>query len=229
MFGLTKEEKLKFIIAESKNLGITSYEYGQNTEISDLGARHILTGESKNPRTKNLNIMLEYLISRQKELGLYTKVTQPSLIEEPSSKFIPIITEDKVVPYYNIEINSSTVYSFEDAAKFIEFYIDYKPLNDCSGYLPYFGNSMAPLFKSGDTVAIKKIENLNIILWGEPHLVVTKENANKYKIFKLVFQHKDDDKIILRSANPEYPGDIVIHKKDISSLFIVKGKIELTV
>ena len=74
MYGLTKEQKLKFIIEKSEELGISSYEYGQNTEISDLGARNILTGESKNPRTKNLNIMLRYLENKeetQREKELY--------------------------------------------------------------------------------------------------------------------------------------------------------------
>jgi len=61
---LTKEEKLDFIIKKSEELGITSYEYGQNTSLSDLGARNILTKVSNNPRTKNINIMLEYLESK---------------------------------------------------------------------------------------------------------------------------------------------------------------------
>lgn len=78
MYSLTKEEKLKFILETSKKLGISSYEYGQNTEISDLGARNILTGESKNPRTKNLNIMLSYL--ETKVLG--------NKLSEPSTEFI---------------------------------------------------------------------------------------------------------------------------------------------
>lgn len=63
MYDLTKEEKLDFIISKSKELGVTSYDYGKNTELSDLGARNILNGISKNPRTKNLNIMLKYLES----------------------------------------------------------------------------------------------------------------------------------------------------------------------
>lgn len=64
MSDLTKEDKLDFIIKKSKELGITSYEYGQNTSLSDLGARNILTRVSTNPRTKNLNIMLDYLESK---------------------------------------------------------------------------------------------------------------------------------------------------------------------
>jgi len=61
MYNLNNDEKLDFIIKTSKKLGVTSNDYGENTKLSTMGAHNILTGESKNPRTKNLNIMLEYL------------------------------------------------------------------------------------------------------------------------------------------------------------------------
>lgn len=46
---LTKEEKLDIIIKKAEELGVTSYEFGQNTSLSDLGARNILNRVSKNP------------------------------------------------------------------------------------------------------------------------------------------------------------------------------------
>lgn len=61
MYGLSNEEKLEFILKTSSDLGITANDYGANTKISTMGAHNILNGHSKNPRTKNLNIMLEYL------------------------------------------------------------------------------------------------------------------------------------------------------------------------
>lgn len=228
MYGLTKEEKLDFIIETSKKMGITPYDYGQNTSISDLGARNILTGISKNPRTKNLNIMLEYLISIQEKRNPDTKQEISSLVSEPSQQqYYPRITKDRVVPFYNIEISGSFISNFDDAKEFIEFYIDYKPLNDCTAYLPYFGNSMSPMFSSGNTLAVKQITNFSVILWGEPHLIITNENANSYKTVKCIHQHNDPDKVILRAINPEYKGDIIVSITDILSLYLVKGKIEL--
>lgn len=82
MYDLTNKEKLEFIIETSKKLGISSYEYGQNTSLSDLGARNILSGESKNPRTKNLNIMLEYLESKK-----LLQPTDHNFTEEPTSPY----------------------------------------------------------------------------------------------------------------------------------------------
>jgi len=64
-----------------------------------------------------------------------------------------------------------------------------------------------------------------VILWGEAYLIVTNELANNLVTLKLVFAHSNDDKFILRAANPDYGGDIVIDRKAITKLFIVKGKI----
>lgn len=38
MYGLTKEEKLKYIKKYSKDLNITAYEYGEHTDLSTVGA-----------------------------------------------------------------------------------------------------------------------------------------------------------------------------------------------
>lgn len=93
MYNLSKEEKLRFIIEKSKELGISPYEYGQNTDISDLGARNILTGESKNPRTKNLNIMLKYLESKVVGTALEeTNKVRP--INEPYTEYNTNSLED---------------------------------------------------------------------------------------------------------------------------------------
>jgi phage repressor protein C with HTH and peptisase S24 domain len=227
MYGLSKEEKLKFIVEKSSELGISSYEYGQNTSISDLGARNILEGKSKNPRTKNLNIMLDYLESI--ETGKHLR-GHPNFLQDPPEDFQtlkPLKTKFEVVPYYNIEISGLNLKTLEEAHNHIEFYIDYKPLNDSTGYIPYFGQSMYPMFKSGSTLAVKRIHNFDVILFGEAHLIITNENANNYKTIKCVHQHPDSNKLILRAVNPEYKGDIVIDKCDILSLYIVKGKIEL--
>lgn len=230
MYGLSKEEKLKFIVKTSKEMGVTSNEYGDNTKISTMGAHNILTGSSKNPRVKNLNIMLEYLINLQQKKRVYNKDEVLSLVEEPSldiNKHIPKITKDRVVPFYNLEISGSNINNFDDAKEFIEFYIDYKPLNDCTAYLPYFGNSMYPMYTSGNTLAVQQITNFDIILWGEPHLIFTSPNANNYKTVKCIHKHNEESKIILRAINPKYEGDIIINKSDILSLYLVKGKIEL--
>src|SRR5690606_5378134 len=130
MYGLTKKEKLEKVIEYSEKLNITAYEYGKNSSITTFTARQILKGITENPSENTLNIMLQYL--EEKQIGKYldTNSKKLPLLAEPSAEFSPRKTSEKVVPYYNIEIAGATIKSFDEAEEYIEFYIDYKPLND---------------------------------------------------------------------------------------------------
>jgi len=81
--------KLKFILKASKELGITAYEFGKNTGISSVGIHDILTGKSKNPRTRNLNSMLEYINTK------YNTQYNKSLSNDPTPEAI-ISIEDAI-------------------------------------------------------------------------------------------------------------------------------------
>ncbi|UYW02080.1 helix-turn-helix domain-containing protein [Flavobacterium agricola] len=131
------------------------------------------------------------------------------------------------VPYYeDIEATASITSSFSDFKEVPTFYINYEHFNDCTAYVPIFGDSMYPAFCSGEIIAIKQVFNLDVIFWGEAYFVVTNSNANDIRAAKLLFQHEDESKVILRSSNPNYKGDTVINKKDILRLFVIKGKIQ---
>lgn len=129
------------------------------------------------------------------------------------------------VPYYDIDVTATITESFNDVKESPEFYVDFRPFNDCTAYLPIFGDSMYPTFASGEIIAVKRIENKDVILWGEAHLIITNAMANNMKTVKLLFPHEDSEKIILRASNPNFKGDTVIPKESILNLYIVKGKI----
>lgn len=79
MYGLTKEQKIDFIIEKSAELNISAYEFGENTKITATGARNILTRQSENPRNKNLDIMMDYLMSKVTGTNLL-KASEPTLV-----------------------------------------------------------------------------------------------------------------------------------------------------
>jgi len=105
------------------------------------------------------------------------------------------------------------------------YFVNYRPFNDCTAYLPVYGDSMYPRFANGEIIAVKEVANRDVLLWGEAYLVVTDEFSNAMVTVKLLYQHEDADKIILRSSNPAYQGDTVIDKTSIARLYIIKGKI----
>ncbi len=155
-------------------------------------------------------------------LNARTRVKRPA--ELPTSK-----QGDKPVPYYDLDLmrlGKNTADIFSDSAP--EYYVDYRPLNDCTAYLPVYGDSMCPRFANGEIIAVKEVRNLGIILWGEAYLVVTDERTNGIVTVRSLHPHKDEKKIILRAHNPAYGGDTIIDKASIKKLYIIKGKITRT-
>jgi transcriptional regulator with XRE-family HTH domain len=129
------------------------------------------------------------------------------------------------VPFYNVTATAHLSEVLGNDTYVPEYYVDYQPFNDCTAYIPVYGDSMLPRFSSGDVIAIKQLNNFSLILWGEAYLVVTNEQANSLCTLKLVFSGETKEELILRSTNPEYAGDMPIHKRDILAMFLVKGKI----
>lgn len=128
------------------------------------------------------------------------------------------------VPYYDLDVTATIAESFSDVKEDPEFYVDFKPFNDCSVYLPVFGDSMYPLISSGEIVALKRVDNREYIQYGEPHLVITNAVSNNMRTLKIIRKHQDDEMITLKSINPSFD-DFVIPRSSILSLYIVKGKI----
>ncbi len=226
MKSLTPKEKLKYIVCLCHKNDITAYEISKSKGLSASGIQRILNNEVKKPRNETLDIILDYIENKLTSSKFEDTTDTDSQAAEPIQQYIHRDAPSSV-PYYNIKLSGDSFTNFEAAEKYIDFFVDYKPLNNCTAYLPYFGDAMMPFYKSGNTLAVKQIENLDILLWGEPHLVITNKKANNYKLVMCLHQHPDDKKIILRAKNPEYSGDITINKSDIVSLYIVKGKIEL--
>lgn len=132
---------------------------------------------------------------------------------------------DPGVPYFNVNLSDLSFDGFGMLKEAPEYYVNYRPFNDCDAYLPIYGDSMYPRYSSGEVIAVREIKNFNIIQWGEAYLVVADERANNITTVKLLFEHQNEEKIVLRSCNPNYVGDTVIDRDMIKRLFIVKGKV----
>ncbi|MEC3880757.1 S24 family peptidase [Parapedobacter sp. 10938] len=133
---------------------------------------------------------------------------------------------EESVPFFDVkltQLQAGFIDIFSESVP--EYYVNYRPFNDCAAYLPIYGDSMFPRFVNGEIIAVKEVVNRDVILWGEAYLVVTDERANSMITVKLLHQHEEAEKIILRASNPAYSGDTVIDKAAIVRLYIIKGKI----
>ncbi len=147
-------------------------------------------------------------------------------IGEPLLRKGPIVIDPKEgVPFYDLSITDSRLEDVMITEEEVEYFVNYKPFNDCTAYLPVFGDSMYPRYASGEIIAVKAITNFDVLQWGEAYVVITDASTNGIRSIKNIHEHADRTKLILRSSNPNFRGDTVIEKKNISSLFIIKGKI----
>lgn len=179
---------------------------------------------------KQFNTVNEDIVARFDKTGISSKWllygVGDMLIEQSSEKYVAFINHNHVgVPFYPMDVTASFITAFSDIREDPEYYIDFKPLNDCTAYFTVFGDSMYPKYASGEIVGVKHWSNYDVILWGEAYLIITDSMANELRTIKLLYPHSDPDKIILRASNPNFNGDTIVDKKNIVNLFIVKGKI----
>lgn len=145
---------------------------------------------------------------------------------EPKLPVVPKVEDAKEgVPFYNLNLADLIVENASFGEERVEYFVNYKPFNDCTAYLPVYGDSMYPKYASGEIIAVKAIDNLDVLQWGESYVVMCDASANNFRSIKTVHEHSDPNKLILRSSNPNFRGDTVVLKKSITSLFIIKGKI----
>lgn len=146
-----------------------------------------------------------------------------SRLKDERQHMTPMVQEG--VPYFNLDLSEATFGTTRVFHESAEYFVNYKPFNDCNAYLPIYGESMHPRFSNGDIIIVKEVLNRDVVQWGEAYLIVTDELANNMTTVKLLFEHEDQDRIILRSLNPEFKGDTVLDRLLIKRLFIIKGKV----
>lgn len=128
------------------------------------------------------------------------------------------------VPFYNISEEDQFIVQETTP----EYFVNYKPFNDCYAYIPVYGDSMYPKYASGEVIAIKEVINREVLQWGEAYVIITDATTNGLRAIKLLHEHPDKTKLILRSSNPNFKGDTIIQRKNIVALYIIKGKITRT-
>ncbi len=79
------------------------------------------------------------------------------------------------------------------------------------------GDSMSPVIKNGDLIAVRDVTNRDVIFWGQIYVVLLAD----YRMVKYVRRHNDPDKLILRSENGKYD-DIEVRRDDVIDLMFVQ-------
>jgi phage repressor protein C with HTH and peptisase S24 domain len=214
MLEQTENQRLKILM---KELGFkTQTEFAEKLEIEQGTLSGILTGKTGKGVSSHIKAKLK-LLFKVNISWLNSGEGEHFLGEDP--------IKEEGVPYYPVNFfdhnyGNSLVSEVEP-----EYLINYQPFNDCTAYVPVYGDSMYPRYASGEVIAVKEIKNFDVIQWGEAYVVITNENANGLRSIKTLHEHSDPKKLILKSSNPNFKGETVIKKEDILSLYVIRGKI----
>lgn len=127
----------------------------------------------------------------------------------------------KVIPYYDIEVSAGPISFYQDYPELPHTTLEIPFVSDVDLAMPVYGDSMYPRIKNGDIVLLKKINNTDIIMFGEIYLIITAD----YRTIKYIRKHVDESKIILVSENEKFD-PVEIQRDSILHLFLYKGKFE---
>jgi len=212
---MTENQRLKIIIDKLNYK--TQKDFAEKLNIQAGSLSDILRGKGGMKVSNAIKDKLTLMFNVNQE-WLTTGVGEPFL------KKGPIISETKEgVPYFDVSLADAGVSVFMEEEP--EYFVNYKPFNDCTAYLPVYGDSMYPKYASGEIIAVKEVTNFDVLQWGEAYVIMGDESTNSLRSIKLVHQHNNPDKLILRSSNPNFKGETVIDKKGITAMYIIKGKI----
>lgn len=100
--------------------------------------------------------------------------------------------------------------------------IDVPYINRNANIVKVSGDSMQPVICNGDLIAIRPIQNINLLFWGQIYVII----LDDYRMVKYVRKNEDPSMVTLRSENVAYD-DIEIPKSEIRHLFIVENIIRI--
>lgn len=128
--------------------------------------------------------------------------------------------ERKIRYWPDVDATAGGVTLFDDSLSTRHIDLDIPEFRDCTDAVNLYGDSMFPLYKSGQIIILKEWQE-KYIDFGNVYLVITK-NGNR--MVKYLRKGSDDTCVLCISENPAFD-PFEIDKSDILRLYIVKGGI----
>lgn len=194
---------------------------------------------------KNIRKVRKTQSITQKEIAKGLQISTSTYNKIESGEII--LTVDKLIgiaSFFGLEIeellSNTQNAKFTDNAKLIPTTVqagflggqltDFDEQNLTAFQLPMFddkelfvikviGDSMYPTFQNGNFLVIKKAE-IEHLKWGEPYVLITEDG----ELLKRIYAHPQNEKIILKSDNPQY-SEQTISVSQVNSFWIIKGLI----
>ncbi len=205
---------IRKVIKDRTNLG--SDKIKKIHEIYNVDLNWLVAGFGE-MYTKSVNL------SQNLELDKLVKDQVINLPDKiPFEEILSVYSDQRftLIPYYDVDASAGSIQMFKDENDIPSLYVYIPGFEDCDLALNVWGDSMEPVYKTGEVVICKKVNNPQLILYGEAYLVVTDE----FRTIKYLQPAGKPENLLLVSENDFYQ-PVEIARKDIIHLFRVKGKI----
>lgn len=209
-------DRIKYIIKEMR---VTQHEFAKRVGVDPSNLSKYLKGRLPvndslvNRIVVNLGLSKEWLTTGG-DLP-YAKVAPTA-----ESGFSGQISRGagRGTPVYDIDVTAGSMpRSRMFAQENIVGYVNVPSIPPGCRIVGVSGDSMQPVIRSGDLLAVRELTNLQQIFWGHIYVVL----LDDYCMVKYVRRHSDPDKVILRSENPNYD-DMEIERAEIRDLMFVQ-------
>ena len=206
------ETKFSERITELSNLlkikGLNQKKFCEKVDVSRVSARKWMNGEVK--------------ISDDKWIIIKHKLEQ---YDRKPLAVVNQVEEGRPATYVGQEISATAHMAMSDAMPVERGVQVFLPMFSRADYvIPVHGQSMKGYINSGDFIAVRRITNIDNIIYGEPYVVITRET--NMRTVKFVNQNKEDKTSLwLSPYNTEQFDSQSIKKTDIISMYVVLGKI----
>lgn len=212
-------QRIKYLMRElncrqvdfAKRLGI------DNSNLSKYLNGHLPMSESfVNRIVVNIGVSKQWLIDGT-DLPFAKGANTPT-----ATSIAPTAVNERPIagtPVYDIDVTAGTMPRerlFAD--ELITGYVHLPELehNNCR-IVRVSGDSMSPVIRHGDYIAVRELTNTRMIYWGHIYVVL----LDDYRLVKYLRRHPNPDYVILRSENPAYD-DMEVPRSEIRELMFVQ-------
>lgn len=129
------------------------------------------------------------------------------------------------IPIYGIEASAGIVEMLNNQVSTPSAYLTIPQLSKVDCAITVFGDSMYPILKSGDLVAVKQLHSLDNIIYGNIYLVAyIDDEGDDHLVLKYVRKAVQEEFVVLGSHN-QYHADAEIRREWITAIAIVKASV----
>ena len=221
-------ERIKFLM---KELNYRQVDFAQKIDIDTSNLSKYLNGRLAMSEALINKIVVNLGVSKQwletgEDLPFAKQQPQP-LVTVPETHIV--VEPNKAIakrgtPVYDIDVTAGQL---PQARMFTDDQIvGYVDLPDMTSsqcrIVRVSGDSMSPVIRNGDYIAVRELTNFRQIFWGQIYVVV----LDDYRMVKYIRRHEDPSMMILRSENKRYD-DMTIYRDEIRDLMFVQNIIHI--